>query len=54
MKQGADGQQEPNLKQLTALLHGLQQAGSQPDAKAAVLQKSFPSCQKQRQKLWPR
>lgn len=38
MKQGADGQQEPNLKQLTALLHGLHQ----PDAKAAVLQKEFP------------
>ncbi|KPN13483.1 glycosyltransferase [Bacillus australimaris] len=42
MKQGADGQQEPNLKQLTSLLQGLQQAGSQPDAKAAVLQKEFP------------
>ncbi|UYO36920.1 glycosyltransferase [Bacillus zhangzhouensis] len=42
MKQGADGQKEPNLKQLTALLQGLQQAGSQPDAKAAVLQKEFP------------
>ncbi|WP_144521392.1 glycosyltransferase [Bacillus pumilus] len=42
MKQGADGQQEPNLKQLTSLLQGLQQAGSQPDAKATVLQKEFP------------
>ncbi|GLF90517.1 hypothetical protein Saga11_17760 [Bacillus safensis] len=42
MKQGADGKQEPNLKQLTSLLQGLQQAGSQPDAKAAVLQKEFP------------
>ncbi|MBD3858180.1 glycosyltransferase [Bacillus sp. 28A-2] len=41
-KQGADGQQEPNLKQLTSLLQGLQQAGSQPDAKATVLQKEFP------------
>ncbi|MEH7636200.1 glycosyltransferase [Bacillus pumilus] len=42
MKQGADGQQEPNLKQLTSLLQGLQQAGSQPDAKASVIQKEFP------------
>ncbi|PRS60954.1 glycosyltransferase [Bacillus sp. GBSW19] len=41
-KQGADGQQEPSLKQLTSLLQGLQQAGSQPDAKASVLQKEFP------------
>ncbi|QWS52017.1 glycosyltransferase [Bacillus safensis] len=50
MKQGADGQQEPNLKQLTALLHGLQQAGSQPDAKAAVLQKEFPFLSKREAK----
>ncbi|MCW4642723.1 glycosyltransferase [Bacillus safensis] len=50
MKQGADGQQEPNLKQLTALLQGLQQAGSQPDAKAAVLQKEFPFLSKREAK----
>lgn len=42
IKQSADGQQEPRLKQLTSLLQGLQQAGSQPDAKASVLQKEFP------------
>lgn len=54
MKQGADGQQEPNLKQLTSLLQGLQQAGYQPDAKATVLQKNFRSCQKQRRKYWLR
>lgn len=42
IKQGADGQQEPSLKQLTSLLQGLQQAGSQPDAKASVIQKEFP------------
>ncbi|TYS32620.1 glycosyltransferase [Bacillus pumilus] len=41
-KQSADGQQDPNLKQLTSLLQGFQQAGSQPDAKASVLQKEFP------------
>ncbi|MFS3913327.1 glycosyltransferase [Bacillus australimaris] len=50
MKQGADGQQEPNLKQLTSLLQGLQQAGSQPDPKAAVLQKEFPFLSKQEAK----
>ena len=50
MKQGADGQQEPNLKQLTSLLQGLQQAGSQPDAKAAVIQKEFPFLSKQEAK----
>ncbi|BBP89311.1 hypothetical protein BsIDN1_29290 [Bacillus safensis] len=49
MKQGADGQKEPNLKQLTALLQGLQQAGSQPDAKGAVLQKEFPFLSKKRE-----
>ena len=53
MKQGADGQKEPNLKQLTALLQELQQAGSQPDAKGAVLQKEFPFLSKEA-KLWPR
>ncbi|WP_458110327.1 glycosyltransferase [Bacillus zhangzhouensis] len=41
-KQGADGRQQPDLKLLTSLLQGLQQAGSQPDAKASVLQKEFP------------
>lgn len=54
IKQGADGQQEPSLKQLTSLLQGLQQAGSQPDARASVLQKNFHSCQKQRRKHWLR
>ncbi|MEW6977723.1 glycosyltransferase [Bacillus pumilus] len=41
-KQGADGQQQPDLKPFTSLLQGLQQAGSQPDAKASVLLKEFP------------
>lgn len=41
-RQGIDGQQQPDLKQLTSLLQGIQQAGPQVDAKAAVLQKAFP------------
>ncbi|PCK21644.1 glycosyltransferase [Bacillus pumilus] len=41
-KQGPDGHQQPDVKQFTSLIQGLQQVGSQPDAKAAVLQKEFP------------
>lgn len=41
-KQGADGQQQLDVKQLTSLVQAVQQAGPQADAKAAVLQKEFP------------
>ncbi|MDM5297916.1 glycosyltransferase [Bacillus pumilus] len=41
-KQGSEGHQLPEIKQVTALLQGLQQVGSQADAKASVLQKEFP------------
>ena len=53
-KQGIDGQQQLDVKQLTSLVQAVQQAGPQADAKAAVLQKEFPFLSKQRQTYWPR
>ncbi|WP_226566426.1 glycosyltransferase [Bacillus stratosphericus] len=41
-KQGPDEHQQPDVKQMTSLIQGLQQVGSQSDAKASVLQKEFP------------
>ncbi|WP_394156775.1 glycosyltransferase [Bacillus altitudinis] len=41
-KQGTDGQQQLDVKQLTSLVQAVQQAGPQADAKAAVLQREFP------------
>lgn len=41
-KQGTDGQQQLDVKQLTSLVQAVQKAGPQADAKAAVLQREFP------------
>ncbi|MEI4788944.1 glycosyltransferase [Bacillus sp. FJAT-53060] len=40
--QGPDEHQQPDVKQFASLIQGLQQVGSQSDAKASVLQKKFP------------